>query len=284
MLGQRRGRVPVPAAGARVRQARAVPGRRPGRGAGLLGEGPAEDHPQPDGDQADVLPVGAADLREDLHAGHVQRRGPREAPAGGAGRRQGAPAAGRGPGGPGRAAGRLRPGRGEAVRQRAQPVRRQHPPVQHGRGADRQGDPGVLLRLRRAGDGGLRHDRDRHGRHGEHARTSSGWARWASRSRGSRRRSPRTARCCCAAPTSSRATTRTRRPRATRWSTAGCTPATWARSTRTASCSSPAARRTSSSPRAARTSRPPTWRTGSSRTAGSRRPWSSATAGPTWWR
>ena len=54
---------------------------------------------------------------------------------------------------------------------------------------------------------------------------------------------------------------------------AGCTPATWAGSTRTASCSSPAARRTSSSPRAARTSRPPTSRTASSRTAGSRRRW-----------
>ena len=34
---------------------------------------------------------------------------------------------------------------------------------QHRRRADREGDPRVLLRLRRAGDGGLRHDRDRHG-------------------------------------------------------------------------------------------------------------------------
>ena len=57
-----------------------------------------------------------------------------------------------------------------------------------------------------------------------------------------------------------------------------------ARSTRTASSTSSAARRTSSSPRAARTSRRPTSRTGSSRTAGSRRPWWSATAGPTWSR
>ena len=52
------------------------------------------------------------------------------------------------------------------------------------------------------------------------------------------------------------------RPRRRRSPTAGCTPATWARSTRTASCSSPGARRTSSSPRAARTSRRPTSRTG----------------------
>ena len=46
--------------------------------------------------------------------------------------------------------------------------------------------------------------------------------------------------------------------------TAGCTPATSARSTRTATCRSPAARRTSSSPRAARTSRRRTSRTTSS--------------------
>ena len=42
--------------------------------------------------------------------------------------------------------------------------------------------------------------------------------------------------------------------------TAGCTPATWARSTPTASCTSPAARRRSSSPPAARRRRPPTSR------------------------
>ena len=66
--------------------------------------------------------------------------------------------------------------------------------------------------------------------------------------------------------------------------TAGCTPATSAASTRTASSTSPAARRTSSSRRAARTSRRPTSRTGSSRTAGSRRPWWSATAARTWSR
>ena len=68
------------------------------------------------------------------------------------------------------------------------------------------------------------------------------------------------------------ATTRTTTPASGRSSTAGCTPATSARSTRTASSSSPAARRTSSSPRAARTSRRPTSRTTSSSTAGSRRP------------
>jgi long-chain acyl-CoA synthetase len=75
-----------------------------------------------------------------------------------------------------------------------------------------------------------------------------------------------------AAPTSSRATTRTARRRPTRSSTAGCTPATSAGSTRTGSSTSSAARRTSSSPPAARTSPPPTSRTASSRTAGSPRP------------
>jgi acyl-CoA synthetase (AMP-forming)/AMP-acid ligase II len=52
---------------------------------------------------------------------------------------------------------------------------------------------------------------------------------------------------------------------------AGSTPATSARSTRTATSRSPAARRTSSSRRAARTSRRPTSRTTSSSRAGSRR-------------
>ena len=40
----------------------------------LLGEGPAEDRAQPDGGEADLLPVGAADLREDLPAGHRATR------------------------------------------------------------------------------------------------------------------------------------------------------------------------------------------------------------------
>ena len=70
-----------------------------------------------------------------------------------------------GPGGPRRAPGPLRQGRRGAVRQRPQRVRRPAQAGQHRRRADRQGDPRVLLRLRRAGDGGLRHDGDRHGGH-----------------------------------------------------------------------------------------------------------------------
>ena len=69
-----------------------------------------------------------------------------------------------------------------------------------------------------------------------------------------------------------------------RSSTAGCTPATSARSTPTASSRSPAAKRTSSSPRAARTSPRPTSRPRSSSTRWSPSASSSATAGPTWWR
>ena len=73
--------------------------------------------------------------------------------------------------------------------------------------------------------------------------------------RAPRSASPTTARCCCAARASCRATTGcpSRPPR--RWTpTAGCTPATSASSTTRASCASPTARRTSSRPRAASTS------------------------------
>ena len=88
--------------------------------------------------------------------------------------------------------------------------------------------------------------------------------------RAARSRSPTTARSWSRARTSSRATTRTRRRPGRRSSTAGCTPATSARSTPTATSRSPAARRTSSSPRAARTSPPPTSRPRSSSTRWSR--------------
>ena len=67
---------------------------------------------------------------------------------------------------------------------------------------------------------------------------------------------------------------------ARRSSTAGCTPATSAGSTRTGSSTSRAARRTSSSRPAARTSRPRTSRTASSRTSTSHRPSCTATGGP----
>ena len=205
--------------------------------------------------------------------------------AGGAARPEGAPAAAARRGG-------ARPSCRQAFDQAEEALyknvrehlRRQHPPVRDRRGADRAGDPRVLLRLRRAGDGGLRHDRDLHGRHGQHA---GGLPLRLGRQAAARRRGQdrRGRRDAAARPEhlpgllQERGGHRTRRSR-----TAGCTPATSARSTRTASSTSPAARRTSSSPRAARTSRRPTWRTASSRTAGSRRRWWSATAARTWSR
>ena len=80
---------------------------------------------------------------------------------------------------------------------------------------------------------------------------------------------------------SSPATTRTSKRRAQSCpETDGCTPATSARSTRTASSRSPTARRTSSSPPAARTSLRRTSRGSSRESRGSRRRSSSAIAGP----
>ena len=68
-----------------------------------------------------------------------------------------------------------------------------------------------------------------------------------------------------------------------RRTTAGSTPATWARSTRTASSASPTARRSCSSPRAGRTSPRSTSRESSSRSPRSPRRSPSATAASTWW-
>ena len=87
---RRRAGLPLPSARARVRGADPVRRDRPRLDDRLLGEGPAEDRAQPDGGEADVLPVGAADLREDLPAGHEQRARQGAARAGGAARAQGA--------------------------------------------------------------------------------------------------------------------------------------------------------------------------------------------------
>ena len=135
-------------------------------------------------------------------------------------------AAGGGPGGAGRAAGALRRGRGEAVQERPRGVRRQPAPGDVGRRADRQGDPRVLLRLRRAGARGLRHDRDRDGVDGVDRRRLPLRLRRPGAARAWRSGSPTTARSCSRARTSSRATTRTTTRRSARSSTAGCTPAT----------------------------------------------------------
>ena len=175
-------------------------------------------------------------------------------------------------------------GRRGALPERPQHLRRPHPPVRHRRRADRAGDPRVLLRLRRAGDGGLRDDRDVDRRHRPDARgLPLRLDRQAAAGRRDqdrrRRRDPAPRRQHLPGLLQERGGLERRRSRA-----AGCTRATSAGSTRTASSTSRAARRTSSSPPAARTSRRRTSRTGSSRTSTSRSASWWATAAPTWSR
>ena len=123
----------------------------------------------------------------------------------------------------------------------------------HRRGPDRDGDPRVLLRLRRAGDGGLRHDRDLDGGDDPDGRAPPPRHR---RARAARLRDPDRRGRRGARPRPAdlpRLLQDGDTPRSARSRTAGCTPATSARSTTTASSPSPGARRTSSSRPAART-------------------------------
>ena len=69
-----RGRLPLPAARALLRAADPAAGRRSRRAARLLERRPAADRARPDGHQAGLPAVGAAHLREDLHARHLQQR------------------------------------------------------------------------------------------------------------------------------------------------------------------------------------------------------------------
>ena len=117
-----------------------------GGGDRLLRRRPEADRARADGGPPGLPAVGAADLREDLHARHLQRR-PGADQGRGRRRHEGARAAGRRPGGPRRAAGALRRGRRGAVQERPRRLRRQAQAGQHGRRPDRQGDPRVLLRL-----------------------------------------------------------------------------------------------------------------------------------------
>ncbi len=253
--------------------------RRRGR---LLGEGPAEDRAQPRRGEADVLPVRAADVREDLHAGHQRGARSREARAGRAARREGPSDAGR--------AARTVPAElqaafdgadealyknvraifGGRIRQcvtGAAPIAQEileffyacGVPVMEGYGmtetvdrGDRQRAGRLPLRLGRQAAPG---DRGQGGRGRRDPPQGPEHLQGLLQERGGHERD------------AGRRLAPHRRP--------------GRGSTRTASSSSPVARRTSSSPRAARTSRPPTSRTASSRTAGSRRPWWSATAGRT---
>ena len=66
--------LPLPAAGPLVRAPDPAAQLRGRRRARLLGARSAEDPPQPRRGQAALLPLGAADLREDLHRGHLEGR------------------------------------------------------------------------------------------------------------------------------------------------------------------------------------------------------------------
>ena len=207
--------------------------------------------------QADLPALGPADLREDLHARHGARRSARRSPQAGAGRarREGARRSSARREVPADLQRQASTRRRAAVQERPRHLRRQRAPGRHGRRADRAGDPRVLLRLRRPGPRGLRDDRDGDGRDVLDAREPQVRHR---RPRAARRRVPdrRGRRAAHQGrehlPGLLQGRGRTLRRRSP---TAGCTRATSARSTRTATSRSSGARRTSSSPRAARTSR-----------------------------
>ena len=164
------------------------------------------------------------------------------------------------------------------------PVRRQPAPRGLRRGPDQPGDPALLRRRRRPRARGLGDDRDldrgddlaARRLQGRHDRQTVPRLRGEDRRR---RRDPRQGPQRLPGVPQERGGDRARRS-----STAGCTPATSARSTPTASSRSPAAKRTSSSPPAARTSPRPTSRRRSSSSRWSPSASSSATAGPTWSR
>ena len=156
----------------------------------LLGARSPEDRAQPLRGQADLLPVGAADLREDLHdrdgrdreGGRRQEEDLRLVDR----RRQALPR--------GRALGRRRrcalspvqARRPPGAPQDPQPLRRQPARRRHRRGADQSRHPALLRRRGRPGPRGLGHDRDVDGGHDRHARTTSSSARSESRCRASR--------------------------------------------------------------------------------------------------
>ena len=250
-----RGHLPLPPARPRLRAAHPARQLRHRHDHRVLRRRQHADRARAPAGPADLPAQRAAHLREDLHARALlpAGRGPGAHAGRGQARRQGPRPADPRRGGPARAAGALRAGRGAALQQRARDLRRAPAPGRQRRRPDRQGDPRVLLRLRRARARGLRHDRDGHGGHLLDDRAPPlriGGPHAAGRRRADRRRRRAAA---SRARTSSRATGATTTPASAPSSTAGCTPATWARSTRTATSTSRAARRTSSSPPAART-------------------------------
>ena len=286
---RRRPHLPLPPPRPLLRPADPARQLRPRHHDRLLGAGPAEDPAQPGRTETDLLPLGAAHLREDLHR-RDQRDGERGRPQKGdlrlvdQGRREDARGRTRRPQARLPAAAPVRLRRQESAVENPRPLRRQHPPRRLRRRPDQPGDPALLRRRRRPRARGLGDDRDldrgddlhARGLQGRHDRQAVPRLRGEDRRR---RRDPRQG--------PERLPGLPQEPggdRARRSSTAGSTPATSARSTPTASSRSPAAKRTSSSPRAARTSPPPTSRPKSSSTRWSPSASSSATAAPTWSR
>ena len=164
---RRRGRrhLPVPAAGARVRAAHPAGRGRRRRHDRLLRRRHAADHPRAAQVKPTYLPVGAAHLREALHArASPQPPEARRSMRSAASRRQDPRPRGRRRGGPAGAARRSSSRSRRRPSFVARPVRRAAAPGRQRRRADRPRDPRVLLGRGRARARGLRHDRDRDGR------------------------------------------------------------------------------------------------------------------------
>ena len=185
--GVRADHLPLPAARPLVRAPDPAAQLRRRRRARLLGARPAEDPPQPGRGQAPLLPLRAADLREDLHRRDLEG-GERGRPAEGDLQLGG----GRRPPGP-----RARAPGQEPLAPASHPVRDRRPPgaVEHPqpvrradhrgglrRRPDQPGDPSLLRRRRSARARGLGDDRDLDRGDDLDGRTSSSSARSASRS------------------------------------------------------------------------------------------------------
>ena len=157
-----RRRLPVPAAGPRLRPADHGRLRRGRRGDRLLGRRHDADRRRARRGEADGAAIGAADLREGLQRGDEHGAGRWR---GGCGQRhRPRPAGAPGPSpwrrGLGRGRGGLREGRQRDVRPRPQHLRRTDQAGHLRRRADRPGDPRVLLRRRRPRVRRLGDDRD----------------------------------------------------------------------------------------------------------------------------
>ena len=242
----RRGRLPLPSARARLRAADPAAGGRPRRPARLLERRPAADRARPDGDPAGLSPVGPAHLREDLHARHVEQRPGEDHGRDGA-RAQGAPDA---RGGPSRSREPLQAafdkadaelfvnvrnifgGNLKQATSGAAPIAKEileffyacGAPVLEGYGMTETSTVTTASTV------------------ADHRLGTVGHALPGSRDQDRRRRrDPRPRPAHLPRLLRHRATRR----RSARSRTAGCTPATSGRSTRTATCRSPAARRTS---------------------------------------